>query len=69
MPGAVRGWRMPLWPFGPILIIAAVGYALFGSALRDVLITGSIVVVAALYYAYYLRKDPASRFVVEGFDA
>lgn len=68
MPGAVRGWRMPWWPFGPVLVIAAVGYALFGSALHDVLITGLIVVVAAAYYAYFLRRHPADRFVVEGFD-
>jgi amino acid transporter len=60
----VRGWRMPLWPLPPVLVIAAVGYALLGSARSDVIATGVILACALAYYVLYLARKPEERFVV-----
>jgi amino acid transporter len=60
----VAGWRMPLWPLPPLLVIAAVGYALLGSARPDVIATAVIVAAAMAYYACYLARKPDERFVV-----
>jgi amino acid transporter len=65
--GALRSafaWRMPLWPVIPVLVIAALAYALAGQALVDLLISGGIVVVFAVYYVLYLRPRAESRWVV-----
>jgi amino acid transporter len=59
-----NGWRMPLWPFPPLLVIIAVGYALFGSARADVIATATVVVLALAYYVFYLARRPGERFVV-----
>jgi amino acid transporter len=58
------GWRMPLWPLPPLLVIVAVGYALAGAAGIDVLITVGILAAALAYYAVYLARRPEERFVV-----
>jgi amino acid transporter len=63
--GARPGWRMPLWPLPPLLVIAAIGYALVGSAPRDVLVTAVIALVAVVYYVGYLRGSEGERFVVD----
>jgi len=61
---AAVGWRMPLWPLPPLLVIGGVGYALVGSAGVDVLVTAGILACALAYYACYLARRPAERFVV-----
>jgi amino acid transporter len=61
---AVSGWRMPLWPLPPVLVIAAVGYALIGSARADVIATAVILLLALAYYRFYLARRPTERFVV-----
>jgi len=58
------GWRMPLWPLPPLLVVAAVGYALVGAAGVDLAITGAILAVALVYYLTYLARRPGERFVV-----
>jgi hypothetical protein len=55
---------MPLWPLPPLLVIAAVGYALLGSARSDVIATGVILACALAYYVLYLARKPEERFVV-----
>ena len=62
--GTTDGWRMPLWPLPPLLVIGAVGYALLGAAGVDVLITLGIVGCALTYYLFYLARRPGERFVV-----
>jgi amino acid transporter len=61
---SVSGWRMPLWPVPPVLVIVAVGYALLGSARADVIATGAILALALAYYVLYLARRPEDRFVV-----
>ncbi|GAB7005421.1 APC family permease [Nocardioides sp. AN3] len=61
---SVKGWRMPLWPLPPLLVIAAVGYALLGSARSDLIATAVILALALAYYRFYLARRPAERFVV-----
>ena len=63
--GSMPGWRMPLWPLPPLLVIGAIGYALLGSAPVDLWITAGIVVVALVYYAGYLAPRRGDRFVVQ----
>ncbi len=58
------GWRMPLWPAPPLLVIGAVGYALLGTAPVDLLVTGGILAVALAYYVLYLTRRPGERFIV-----
>jgi amino acid transporter len=63
-PGAATGWRMPLWPLPPLVVIVVVGYALLGAAGVDVLITAGILACALAYYVFYLARRPEERFVV-----
>lgn len=58
------GWRMPLWPLPPVLVILAVGYALTGSAAVDLLVTAGVLAAALAYYVLYLARRPGERFVV-----
>jgi amino acid transporter len=58
------GWRMPLWPLPPVLVVLAVGYALTGSAAVDVLVTAGVLVAALAYYLLYLARRPGEVFVV-----
>lgn len=59
------GWKMPLWPVAPILVIVGVGYALRESAMVDVLSVLGILAIAAVYYVAYLRPRSATHFVVD----
>ena len=59
------GWKMPLWPLAPVVVIVALGYALSQSAAADLLITAGIVVVAVAYEVLYLRPRRDSRFLVD----
>ncbi|NUT09954.1 MAG: APC family permease [Nonomuraea sp.] len=60
----VSAWRMPLWPVIPVLVIAALAYALAEQAVADLLVAGGIVAASALYYLLYLRPRADSRWVV-----
>lgn len=64
LPTTVAGWRMPLWPLAPLLVIVAVGYAVVGSARSDLVATAVILVLAMVYYRGYLSRRPGERFVV-----
>lgn len=57
-------WRMPLWPLIPVLVIAALLYALAGQSTADLLVAAAIVAAFALYYLLYLRPRAHSRWVV-----
>jgi amino acid transporter len=59
------GWKMPLWPLAPIVVIAALAYALFQSAPVDLFITGAVVVAALAYEVLYLRPRRDTRFLVD----
>jgi amino acid transporter len=59
------GWKMPLWPVAPVLVIVGVGYALRESALVDVVAVLGILATAAVYYVAYLRPRSATHFVVD----
>lgn len=64
LPATGDSWRMPLWPLAPLVVIAAVGYAVLGSARSDLIATAVILVLAMAYYAWYLARRPGDRFVV-----
>jgi amino acid transporter len=59
------GWKMPLWPLAPVVVIIVVGYALLQSAAVDLAITGGIVVTALCYEVLYLRPRRDTRFLVD----
>jgi len=59
------GWKMPLWPLAPVVVIAALTYALLQSAPVDLVITGGIVVAALGYDVLYLRPRRDTRFLVD----
>lgn len=59
------GWKMPLWPVAPVVVIVGVGYALRESAMPDVLAVAGILALATLYYALYLRPRSSTHFLVD----
>jgi amino acid transporter len=59
------GWKMPLWPAAPILVIVGVGYALRESATGDVLAVAGLLALALAYYVFYLRPRSATHFLVD----
>jgi amino acid transporter len=59
------GWKMPLWPLAPAVVIIAIGYALSQSAPADLAITAGIVVAALAYEVLYLRRRRGTRFLVD----
>lgn len=59
------GWKMPLWPVAPVVVIAALVYALSQSAVIDLAITGGVALAALAYEVLYLRHRRATHFVVD----
>ncbi|MGW4469569.1 APC family permease [Nonomuraea sp. NPDC004354] len=59
-----RAWRMPLWPLPPLVVIAALGYALLEQSVTDLVVAGGIVALFAAYYLLYLRPRHATHWVV-----
>lgn len=59
------GWKMPLWPLAPVVVIVALGYALIQSAAVDLAITGGVVLAALAYEVLYLRTRRGTRFLVD----
>ena len=59
------GWKMPLWPLPPVVVIIALTYAVSQSAPVDLLITAGLVVAALGYEVLYLRPRRDTRFLVD----
>ncbi|MCC9705394.1 APC family permease [Streptomyces sp. MNU76] len=59
------GWKMPLWPLAPVVVIIALAYAVSQSAPMDLVITAGIVAAALGYEVLYLRPRRATRFLVD----
>ncbi|MCL6732528.1 APC family permease [Streptomyces neyagawaensis] len=59
------GWKMPLWPLAPVVVIISLTYAVSRSAPVDLLITAGIVAAALGYEVLYLRRRRSTRFVVD----
>jgi len=59
------GWKMPLWPLAPVVVIIALGYAVSQSAPVDLAVTAGIIVAALGYEVLYLRPRRGTRFVVD----
>jgi len=59
------GWKMPLWPLAPVVVILALAYALSQSAPVDLAITAGLVAAALGYEVLYLRPRRATRFLVD----
>ncbi|MFF8900338.1 APC family permease [Streptomyces lydicus] len=57
-------WRMPLWPTIPALLIVALAWVLYQQSVKSLVITGVIVAVAALYWAFYLRPRQETHWVI-----
>jgi amino acid transporter len=62
--GTAAAWRMPLWPAVPVVILAVLAYVMWEQDTKALLITGGITVVAALYWVFYLRPRPESRWII-----
>ncbi|MFI6979424.1 APC family permease [Embleya sp. NPDC050154] len=60
-----QAWRMPLWPAIPVLLIAAMIYVLTEQPTRALLITGGVLVLAALYWVLYLRPRQETRWNIK----
>ncbi|AXI79677.1 APC family permease [Peterkaempfera bronchialis] len=60
----IPAWRMPLWPAVPVLLIVVLAYVLWQQTSQDLLVTGGIVAVAALYWALYLRPRQQTHWVI-----
>ncbi len=59
-----RGFRMALWPLPPLVAIIGVVIALSQQVKRDLIITGVIVAIAALYYTINRRRLDATTAVI-----
>jgi L-asparagine transporter-like permease len=62
--GKRAAWRMPLWPAVPVVLIAVLAYVLTQQTVRDLVVTGGIVVLAGLYWLFYLRPHQDTRWVI-----
>ena len=69
--GARRGknrkataWRMPMWPVVPVIILGVLGYVMYNQDREALAITGGITLAAALYWVFYLRPRPETRWVI-----
>ncbi|USQ88426.1 APC family permease [Streptomyces phaeoluteigriseus] len=59
-----HAWRMPLWPVVPAVLIAILAYILTQQETVHLLWTGGITAAATLYWAFYLRPRPGTRWLV-----
>ncbi|MFI0216224.1 APC family permease [Streptomyces lydicus] len=57
-------WRMPLWPTIPALLIVVLAWVLYQQSVKSLVVTGVIVAVAALYWAFYLRPRQETHWVI-----
>ncbi|MFF3596922.1 APC family permease [Kitasatospora indigofera] len=61
---ATPAWRMPLWPVVPLVTIGVLAYSLTQQSLRDLLITGAVLLVGIAYWFGYLRPRSATHWVL-----
>jgi amino acid transporter len=59
------GWKMPLWPLPPLLVIVSLAYAVSRSAPVDLAITAGIIAAALGYEVLYLRPRRDTHFLVD----
>ncbi|MEZ0070132.1 amino acid transporter [Streptacidiphilus sp. MAP12-20] len=59
-----KAFRMPLWPAVPIAILAVLAFVMYEQDNKALLWTGGITVVAALYWVFYLRPRPDTRWII-----
>ncbi|MFI2612395.1 APC family permease [Kitasatospora sp. NPDC018619] len=57
-------WRMPLWPAVPAVLIAVLVYVITKLDTEPLLWTGGITAAATLYWLFYLRPRPDTRWVI-----
>ncbi|MFC8719072.1 APC family permease [Kitasatospora sp. NPDC057198] len=57
-------WRQPLWPALPVLVIVALAYTLTQLDKTALWWTLGITVAASLYWVFYLRPRPETRWVI-----
>jgi len=57
-------WRMPWWPVVPVLVGLALLYVLVEQSVLDLLITAGTLLVATLYWRFYLRPRLHERWIV-----
>jgi amino acid transporter len=57
-------WRMPLWPVAPLVTTGVLAYVLTQQTVRDLLITGAVLLVGIGYWLLYLRPRSATHWVL-----
>lgn len=60
----VRPYKMPLWPLWPIISLVGTVVVFSQQSLSDLGICAAIFIVAAIYYAIYLRTRPTTNWVM-----
>ncbi|MBF9073853.1 APC family permease [Streptacidiphilus fuscans] len=61
---AAKAYRMPLWPVVPIILIVVLLYVVKVQPLSALCWTGGITAAAALYWVFYLRPRPDTRWII-----
>ncbi|MEY9878235.1 amino acid transporter [Streptacidiphilus sp. MAP12-33] len=59
-----KAYRMPLWPYVPIALILVLVYVVTQQTTTALLYTGGITAAAALYWVFYLRPRPETRWII-----
>jgi amino acid transporter len=59
-----KAYRMPLWPAVPIVLIAVLIYVVMQQPVSALLWTFGITAAAALYWVFYLRPRPKTRWII-----
>jgi amino acid transporter len=62
---STQAWRMPLWPVIPVVLIAFMVYVLTKQTPKALIISGGVLVVAALYWLLYLRPRQDTRWKIQ----
>jgi amino acid transporter len=60
----VRPYRMPLWPLPPLVGLGGLAIVATQQTGKDLAIVAGFVIVAAIYYAVYLRSRPDTNWVI-----
>jgi amino acid transporter len=61
---ARSAWRMPWWPVLPVLVAVGLLYVLVEQTVLDLVITAAVLLVATLYWQFYLRPRLHDRWIV-----
>ncbi len=57
-------WRMPWWPWPPLVVLVALSLMLVTQTAHDLWITGSVLAASLVYYLVYLRPRSATHWVM-----